>query len=70
MEEPCKRTGRGENIPVSGKINHKLRPCHYLELREKNNGTFYTTSCWTFFLMVNINNKYYLYSILKFMSHF
>lgn len=40
MGEPCKRTRRGENIPVSGKINHKLRPCHYPELREKNNGTF------------------------------
>lgn len=40
MGESYKRTRRGENIHVSNKINHKLRPCHYPELREKNNGTF------------------------------
>lgn len=40
MGESYKRTRRGENIHVSSKINHKLRPCHYPEPREKNNGTF------------------------------
>ena len=38
--ESSERTGRGENVQVSSKINHELRPCHYPELREKNDGAF------------------------------